>query len=419
MMALVETNWAGNYTYGAARISHPASLEELQETVVRADRVRALGTRHSFNSLADSAGELVCLDELPTDVVVDPTSSSVSLGGAIRYGVLAEQLHAEGWALPNLASLPHISVAGAVATGTHGSGDRNGCLSSSVRALDLVGADGELRALRRGDPGFDGSVVSLGALGVVTRLELDIEPTYDVAGAQFTDLPWSVLEDHLDDVTGAGYSVSLFTRWGATVDQVWVKSRGSEPPEELFGAARSARTLHMLHDAPVKAVTEQGVAGPWHERLAHFRMEFTPSRGEELQSEYFVPRERALEAVAAMRGLEPVVAPLLQVSEIRTIAADDQWLSGCYGRESVGIHFTWVRDQPAVERVLPDIERELLPLGARPHWGKCSTASPPQVAAAFPRAADFAALRESVDPSAKFGNAVVDAFVSTAQVRGT
>ena len=411
----MTTNWAGNYTYAAARISHPTSLTELQETVARVDRVRALGTRHSFNSLADTSGELVCLDRLPDDVVVDPDRRTVSLGGGVRYGVLAERLHAEGWALPNLASLPHISVAGAVATGTHGSGDRNQCLSSSVRALDVVGPDGTVRTVRRGDAAFDGSVVSLGALGVVTRLELDVEPTYDVVGSQFTDLPWSALEDHLDEVTAAGYSVSLFTCWGAGVDQVWVKSRGTEPPpDDLFGARRATETLHMLHDAPVQAVTEQRVAGPWHERLAHFRMEFTPSRGEELQSEYFVPRERAHDAIAELRGLEPLVAPLLQVSEVRTVAADDQWLSGCHRRDTVGFHFTWVRDQAGVERVLPEIERALLPLGARPHWGKCSTASPEQLAAAFPRAADFAALRASVDPDRKFANTVVDAFTAAA-----
>jgi len=336
------------------------------------------------------------------------------VGAGVRYGDLAERLHAEGWALHNLASLPHISVAGAVATGTHGSGDRNQNLSSSVRALDLVGADGSLRTVRRGDPDFDGSVVALGALGIVTSLVLDIEPTYDVVGAQFTGLSWQALDEHLEDVMATAYSVSLFTRWGAGIDQVWVKSRDSTPPDELFGAPRSPETLHMLHDAPTAAVTEQGTRGPWHERLPHFRMAFTPSRGEELQSEYFLPREHGRDALAALRRLEPVVAPLLQVSEIRTVAADDQWLSGCYGRDTIGFHFTWVRDVAAVERVLPDIEAALLPLGARPHWGKCSTLPAEAVAAAFPRVADFAALRAAHDPAAKFGNTRVDALLAAA-----
>ena len=412
MMGRVSTNWAGSHTYRASRISHPGSLEELQELVAGAGRIRALGTRHSFNDLADSDGELVSLDALPTEIVVDAGSRSVTVGGGVRYGDLADRLHAEGWALHNLASLPHISVAGAVATGTHGSGDRNQNLSASVRALDLVGADGEVRTVRRGDPDFDGSVVSLGALGIVTSLVLDIEPTYDVVGTQFTDLSWETLDEHLEDVMAAAYSVSLFTRWGAGIDQVWVKSRSSAPPEDFFGATRSTTTLHMLHDAPTAAVTEQGAAGPWHERLPHFRMAFTPSRGEELQSEYFVGRERGRDALAALRRLEPVVAPLLQVSEIRTVAADDQWLSGCYGRDTIGLHFTWVRDVAAVERVLPDIEAVLLPLGARPHWGKCSTVPADQVAAALPRVSDFAALRATHDPAAKFGNSRVDAVIA-------
>jgi xylitol oxidase len=329
----------------------------------------------------------------------------------MRYGELAEHLHRSGWALANLASLPHISVAGAVATGTHGSGDTNQPLSSSVRALDVVGADGEVRTVRRGDPDFEGWVVALGALGVVTRLELDLEPDFDVLSGQFTDLGWEALDEHLEELMGCAYSVSLFTRWSTGVDQVWVKSREATLPDQLFGARRATRTLHMLPDAAVEAVTEQGVPGPWHERLPHFRLAFTPSRGEELQSEYFLPRSAARDAFAALRDLAPALAPLLQVSEVRTVAADDQWLSGACERDTIGVHFTWVLDEPGVRAVLPRVEAALLPLGARPHWGKCSVTGAADFRAAYPHLADFAHLRAEVDPKDKFLNPLLEGLV--------
>jgi xylitol oxidase len=411
----VETNWAGNVTYGARGIHRPASLEELQGLVASTDRIRALGSRHSFTALPDSEGELVQLDALPAGIEVDPASRSVSVGAGVRYGELAAHLHREGWALANLASLPHISVAGTVATGTHGSGDGNRPLSAAVRGLDLVGPDGNLRTWRRGDPDFDGAVVSLGLLGIVTRLELDVEPTFEVASTQFTGLGWDALDEHFDEVMAAAYSVSLFTHWTDGVDQAWVKARGADPVRDLFGARSATATLHMLDGAdPVAVTQQQGVPGPWHERLPHFRLEFTPSRGEELQSEYFVPRDQARAAFAGLRELGAAMAPVLQVGEVRTMAADDSWLSGAYGRDTVGFHFTWVRDVPAVYDVLPLVEERLVPLGARPHWGKCFTMSGEDLVAAHPRLPDFVRLRESADPDRKFASAFTDRLLPAA-----
>ncbi len=323
---------------------------------------------------------------------------------------VAEQLHEQGWALANLASLPHISVAGAVATGTHGSGDRNGSLAAAVQHLDLLGADGEIRRLDRADPDFPGSVVALGALGIAVRLTLAVQPTFELRQDLFTGLPWRAALEDLEALTSTGYSVSLFTDWtGETIDQVWVKSRGADGPPEPLGARRADRTLHMLRGGELDAVTEQnGVLGPWHERLPHFRMAFTPSRGEELQTEYLLPRARAVEAIEALRRLAPTVGPVLQVSEIRTVAADDLWLSGAYGTDAVALHFTWLRDVTGVRAVLPAVEEALLPLGGRPHWGKCFAATSEQLAPAYPRFADFRALRDRVDPDDVFGNAFLD-----------
>lgn len=396
----MTTTWAGSHTYAAAHIRHPETVEQLQEIVADADAVRALGTRHSFTDVADTAGDLVSTLSLPPTVEVGETGVRVAAG--VRYGDLAVRLHAEGQALATMASLPHISVGGAVATGTHGSGDRTGSLAAAVSGLEVVGADGELRTVRRGDPDFAGHVVSVGALGIVTHLTLDVEPAYEVRQDLFTDVPWDGAD--LDALTSAAYSVSLFTRWtNGLVDQVWLKSRGADAP--ALDGTPAATTLHMLAGADLAAVTEQGgVPGPWHERLPHFRPDFTPSHGEELQSEYLVPRAGAAAAVDTLRALAPRFVDLLQVSEVRTIAADDLWLSGAYAGDAVGFHFTWVRDGAGVHAVLPAIEDALLPLGARPHWGKCFVAGAERVAPAYPRMGDFHALAERVDPGRKLRN---------------
>lgn len=400
------TNWSGNHPYAAARVHRPTSVDELATVVAGAERVHALGSRHSFTDVADTPGDLVATDALPETVEVHPSRRQVRVSGGTTYGRLAERLHAEGWALATMASLPHISVAGAVATGTHGSGDRTGSLAAAVAGLEYVDATGALRSVRRGDVDFDGSVVALGALGVTTHVTLDVEPSYDVRQDLYVDLPWDVALANLDALTATGSSVSLFTDWASgRVAQVWVKSRGTEPPPTLYGAAAATGTLHMLLGADTAAVTEQsGVIGPWHERLPHFRMAFTPSRGEELQSEYLVPRTHAPAAVSALLSLAPSFASLLQVAEVRTVAADPLWLSPAYGVDVVALHFTWLRDVPGVYGVLPAIEAALLPLGARPHWGKCFVAPAADLRPLYPRFDDFRALAARLDPEGTFHN---------------
>lgn len=400
-------NWAGNHTYAAIRVHEPRTVAELQDIVAGAARVRAVGTRHSFTDLADTPGDLVSTQSLPADIEVDAVRRRVRVGGGVRYGTLAERLADQGQALATMASLPHISVAGAVATGTHGSGDRTRSLAGAVAAIELVRPDGELARVERGDPDFDGHVVSLGALGIVTHLELDTEPTYDVRQDLYTDLPWDTALEHFDELTASAYSVSLFTDWrSGRIQQVWLKSRGTTtPPADLWGALPAAETLHMLAGADLAAVTAQGgAAGPWHRRLPHFRMDFTPSRGEELQSEYLLPRTEVPTAVERLRGLAPTYAGLLQVAEVRTVAADDLWLSSAQGRDVVGLHFTWVRDVEGVYGVLPAIEAALLPLGARPHWGKCFVATADRLRPLYPRFDDFRDLARRIDPAGKLCN---------------
>ncbi len=385
--------------------------------MARSTAVRAIGSRHSFSDLTDTTGTLLDLAGLPAGIRLDDDSTAVSVGGGVRYGDLAVALEEQGRALAAMASLPHISVAGAVATGTHGSGDRTPSLAAAVRALEIIGPGGVLRRVRRGEPDFDGSVVGLGALGVVTRVELDVEPTYEVHQEVRTGLAWGVVETRFDEITAAAYSVSLFTRFEDGVDQVWLKHRtahGGEAPAELFGTVAAERTMHMLRGGSAEAVTTQGGApGAWLDRLPHFRLAFTPSNGAELQSEYFVAREHALDAVERLRRMSSRFAPLLEVAEIRTIAADELWLSGAHRRDTVALHFTWVRDEPAVRRVVREIEEALVPLGARPHWGKVFEMDAGALADAFPRLPDFAALRDRVDPERVFGNAFLDRVLGT------
>ena len=404
----VGTNWAGNYQYRAADLLHPQTTAELQTLVTRGTPLRALGSRHSFSSLADTLGDLVSLDRFDPTVTIDETARTASFAAGIRYGELATELQSRGWALHNLASLPHISVAGAVATATHGSGDRNGNLATAVSALEFVDGTGEIVTLRRGDAGFDGAVVSLGALGIVTRLTLDIEPTFDVRQDVYTGLQWSDLLANFDAITSSAYSVSVFTNWlGDTVGGVWLKSRmdAPAPPLDLFGAERQATSLHPLPDMPSTNTTPQGgVPGPWSDRLAHFLLEFTPSNGDEIQSEFLVPRHNIGAALASLRDIGETIAPLLHITELRTMAADELWLSGASGVDAVGIHFTWMMLPTEVRDILPEIEARLLPLGARPHWGKVFTAAGEQLDPLYPRLGDFRELVQKYDPSGLFRN---------------
>jgi xylitol oxidase len=411
-------NWAGNVEYTANHLHQPSSVEELRRLVAGARQIRALGTRHSFNRVADGPGDLVSVAGLPPEITIDPDGQHVTFSAGLRYGELAQHLHEAGYALRNLGSLPHISVAGAVATGTHGSGVRNGNLATAVAGMQMVTASGDVVALDRSTDGFAGAVVALGALGIVTRLTLDIVPTFQVCQYVYEGLPQERLDSYSAEVLGSGYSVSLFTDWRDNrINQVWVKRRCNEtlgwtPPRTWLDATLATVPVHPVPGMPVENCTEQlGVPGPWHERLPHFRLEFTPSSGEELQSEYFVARADGVEALGAIQRIRDRVSPVLQISEVRTIAADDLWLSPAYGRDSLAIHFTWIADTPRVLAVLPVVEEALAPLGARPHWGKLFTMEPSTVAGQYERLPEFAALRRGYDPDGKFSNEMLDRYL--------
>ncbi len=414
------TNWAGNLSYGTDHLHEAASVEQIRSFLRSEDKVKVLGTRHCFNSIADSRYNLLSLKPLHEVVALDATARTVTVDAGITYGQLCPHIDSKGFALHNLASLPHISIAGAASTATHGSGERNGNLATAISALEIVTAAGDVVKLSRKADGevFRGAVVGLGALGVITRITLDIQPTYQVRQFVYEDMPLAQMKDNFDRIQASGYSVSLFTDWqNRRIQEVWIKSRigDGQPfaaPPEFFGAKLATRNLHPIAELSAENCTEQmGVPGPWYDRLPHFRMGFTPSAGKELQSEYFVSRANAIDAILAVERLRDQVTPHLLISEIRTIAADDLWMSTCYRRPSVTIHFTWKPDWPAVRNLLPVIEKELSPFQPRPHWGKLFTLSPAAIRSHYERRGAFIELAAKYDPKGKFRNDFLNTYV--------
>lgn len=409
-------NWAGNLTYGTDNVQYPKTVAEVQQLVKKLPKMKALGTRHCFNTIADSKDDLVCTRDMNKVVSIDTKALTVTVEGGIKYGELAPYLQQHGFALHNLASLPHISVAGSITTATHGSGIKNGNLASAVTALEIVKADGSIERLSKEKDGdkFNAAVVGLGALGLITQVTLKIEPTYQVAQRVFLKLPMSQLKQHFEQIMSAGYSVSLFTDWQSdSINEVWIKSKVGTDKEqnqpEFYGARAATKNLHPIIDHSAESCTEQmGVPGPWYQRLPHFKMGFTPSSGKELQSEYFVPLKHAVQAIEAVSRLGKQIGPHLFITEIRTIAADDLWMSPCYHQTSVTIHFTWKQETDAVTKLLPLIEKELAPFSPRPHWGKIFTIAPKVLQSRYGKLEDFKKLVEEYDPHRKFRNAFLE-----------
>jgi alditol oxidase len=410
-------NWAGNLTYSTSNVLEPGTVEEVQEIVKTSGKLRALGTRHCFNRIADSEAVLLSTRNLKDLNEPDTTNNTITIGAGIRYGDLCKYLDEHGFAIHNLASLPHISVAGACATATHGSGVRNGNLATAVSAIEFVSGKGDIVQLSRDKDGdlFNGAVVALGSLGVVTKVTLDLVPAFSVRQNVYLNLPVSQLEQHFDEIMSSGYSVSLFTDWQTeNMNQLWIKRKVTtgetfNAEGEFFGANLADRNVHPIIEISAENCTEQmGVAGPWYERLPHFKMDFTPSSGEELQAEYFVPHEKAFAAIKAVETLRQDLKTLLFITEIRTVEADDLWMSMCYKRPGVAIHFTLKQDIPGVNNFLPKLEQTLAPFDPRPHWGKLFTMAPAVLHSRYERYRDFLTLASQYDPEGKFRNAFMN-----------
>lgn len=407
-----EQNWAKNVTYATDDIRQPTTVEELAEIIATTPKLRILGTRHAFNELANSTEVLVNLEKMATDEVevVGTTADGqkiVRVWGPTRYGDLAVKLDEQGLALATMASLPHISVAGAIQTGTHGSGDEVSSLSTQVTAIEFLNARGELVRLTEDDDDLRGAVVGLGALGPITHVELRTEPSYQMTQTIYDGVRWDDVLDRFDEFTALADSVGVFTQWSeddGCIEQVWTKHRSPESPDfSSFGGTPATEKRHTVLGDDPEPTTEQGEPGPWFERLPHFKLDFNPSSGEEIQVEYLVPRTDAVDTLRRLREIGDHIRPLLFVSELRTVKGDDLWLSMAHDTDVVAIHFTFHPDEEKVLALLPDIEKRL-PQTARPHWGKVNLVDPVEATRRFPRWDDFVALARRHDPDRKFVN---------------
>ena len=410
----MRKNWAGNYTYKADGYYEPASVEELQQLVKKLDKQKALGSRHCFNDIADSPKNQISTRQLNKVMSVDTDKGTVTIQSGVRYGDFAAELDSKGYALHNLASLPHITVAGACSTATHGSGVALGNLATHVVAMEIVNPQGEIVKIDRTHPEFLGSIVGLGALGIITTVTLELEKTFQVRQDVFQELPLASLEKHFDEIMLSGYSVSLFTNWlDQKISQVWIKRRTdktiTEFSNDFFGAKAATRNLHPIVTMSAENCTDQmGVPGPWYNRLPHFKMGFVPSGGKELQSEFFVPHGNAVDAILALEKKKDLINPQLFISEIRTIAADELWMSPCYHQDSVAIHFAWKQNPDEVSKLIPMIENELAPYKMKPHWGKLFSVNPALLHERYEKYPDFLALTRKYDPDGKFRNHYLD-----------
>jgi len=399
-------NWSKNVEFNDRSYLQPESLAELQELIRSNPKIRARGTAHCFNEIAKTSSYAINLAKMPKVIEVRPATNSVMVSSGLTYGELAPALHNQGWALNNLASLPHISIAGSISTGTHGSGIKNQNLANQVLSLDIVTTEGELRHIDRANPAFNALVVGLGLGGIVYQYELKIEPTYRIRQVIYPEIPLDVLQRNFDQIMGTAYSVSYFTDWGSTqVGNLWCKFRDNESiPESIGGSSQADKKYHPIPSVDPVACTDQlGEAGDWHQRLSHFKLDFTPSVGEEIQTEFFVDRKDAAAAIEAVSKLGEEIAPLLWITELRTFAADELWLSGAYQRDSLAIHFTWKKDD-AIYPVIEKVEAALRPFNYRPHWGKVFTADGKYLSSVYPKMSEFKALVEALDPTSKFEN---------------
>ncbi|MFM1967840.1 MAG: hypothetical protein RL590_697 [Actinomycetota bacterium] len=399
-------NWSKNVDFNDRGYLQPESLAELQELVRSNAKLRVRGTAHCFNEIANTSSYAVNLSKMPQTIEISPELNSVTVAAGLKYGELAPVLHEQGWALNNLASLPHISIAGSISTGTHGSGIKNQNLANQVLSFDLVTAEGELRHINCTNPAFNALVVGLGLGGIVYQYELKIEPTFKIRQVIYPEIPLDVLQRSFDQIMGTAYSVSYFTDWGNDqIGNLWCKFRDDEViPERIGGMAKADKKYHPIPSVDPVACTDQlGEPGFWHERLSHFKLDFTPSVGEEIQTEFFVDRNDAAAAIEAVSKLGAEISPLLWITELRTITADDLWLSGAYQRDTLAIHFTWKKDD-AIYSVIEKVEAALRPFNYRPHWGKVFTADAQYLKSVYPKMSEFKALVEALDPTKKFEN---------------
>ena len=409
-------NWAKNITFSSQNYIEIENLTQLQKVIESSNKLKVVGTSHSFSEIADTTGTLISLKNLDSEIEIDEKSQTVKVSAGTSYANLAKYLEKNGWALSNLASLGEISIAGAVMTGTHGSGSNNKVLSDSVVAIEMILSSGDKFVIdRKNFAQFSGFVVSFGALAVFTKLTLKIVRSFSVKQVVYENVPIQSVLENFNEIFDRPYSASYFSNWSPkNTGQIWMKFLDDDKYPELQSKAYGGN-LALSNQHPVKVndpgnCTEQmGVAGKWLFRLPHFRLNSSPASGDEVQTEYLVDRDHVQGYINELTKIGEDIAARVYATEIRTISSDDLWLSGAYGRETVGFHFTW-KKSPEVKDFLPEIENILGKNNGRPHWGKLFSTPRAQLIDRYPMYEEFRQLIQKYDSGNKFRNKFIEQY---------
>jgi FAD-linked oxidoreductase len=409
-------NWARTASCAPAAFARPRSEDELREVLRGAKRAKVVGGGHSWSDAACTDGVLISLDALDEVVSIDDRKVTVEAG--IRLDALNEELARRGLALGVIGSIARQSVAGAIATGTHGSGPRHGSLASLVCGLRLMLADGSVRDLAPGDDLFDAALVSLGALGVDTRVTLACEPAFrleELAGP----VAFDEAIERIPRLARDEAYVKLWWLPHTDVVQIYRYRRTEEPATSrafvrwfdqhvvnriVFAAALRFSGWFPASIPRINALVRALYFRPTR-RIARSDLALTiamPPLHEEV--EYAIPIERAAEALRGMRAL--IERERLRVNfvvELRFVAADRAWMSPAYGRDSAYVGAYMARAE-GIDRYFAAFEREMIALGGRPHWGKQFSLGAAQLRDLCPNHARFRALRDSLDPGRLFDN---------------
>ncbi|MCB9792473.1 MAG: FAD-binding protein [Alphaproteobacteria bacterium] len=414
----LATNWAGNQRCAPARVERPADEAALQEVVRRAARdglrVRVVGAHHSWSAVACSDEVLVSLDGMQALVAVEGSRARVQAG--MRLYQLNQTLAERGLVLPMVGSIDHQSVAGAVSTATHGSG-RHGVLSTRVRALRLVMADGSVRSLSpQQEPElFDAARAGLGLFGILSELTLECEADHHIE-QRATPTPFEVALERLPELHAAHEHLKLWWLPHQDTAQVYVADRSDAPatPRTLAERLDAAVLNPALFPALLwLGSTFPGLIAPLNRLIAASYFQETRRVGRpfeilhlvmpprHLEAEYSLPMEHAAEGLRALRQvIEEEGLRVNFMQELRPVEADELPLSPATGRPSAYVS-AYIARAAEAPRFFRAVEDRLRPLGARPHWGKLHTFTPEQLRAAYPCWDAAMALRREVDPEGR------------------
>lgn len=401
-------NWGGNFNYSTQNIQYPRSVAEVQQIVKNAGKLRVVGSRHSFSKIADSECTMLSTIGLNKIIGINGSIPSVTVQGGLTYTDLLTSLNTAGFALPNLASLAEISVGGAASTNAHGTGVANQALANHIRSMEIVLANGSLLTIGPNDPRLKGMAAGLGAFGVVTQLELKLVPAFNITTYTYVNMPVQNSYENFAALQNMGFGVLLVNMFTApdawNIAIVYARSDANNTAmltSNLFGGTLVSQTTQPSYLA-LLSIAQIGLSGV---------------DGNEIQTEYFVPISKAVEAIKAVTAVANstnIFPSLATAFVIRTIASDDLWMSEYYGNDTmVAIHFSWQNNVTAVEAVLPQLERAMIPYGARPHWGKMFTMEPEDFLPHYPKVNEFKKLAEQLDPKGKFRNEFLEENVWT------